>query len=263
MSQKSKSLYFPQIEGLGTTYEAYIAYQFMNKFVHKHKIENVCEFPVCSFRVPGIFGIQLALKGCNVTLASTNEEALEKARALCREYGVSGKVEFARVVRDHLEKEYYDLVFHISLFPTMQKELGLLPFQCLKEMVNLSKRHVIVTNHNFHYSVPLDRFLSGLTKSYPQFGELGLIGAKPVKHMMRNLGLTIRDEFFFDIPPWMAIDLLRIYSRIRMQTTRNIVESNNEAVENEMRKYSFIENSSLPLFFKGFLAHHIAIIAEK
>ncbi len=81
--------------------------------------------------------------------------------------------------------------------------------------------------------------------------------------MLRKLGLVIRDEFFFDIPPWTAIDFSKIFPGIRMYSTRGIAGSDNRAIDNVMRKYAFIEKSSLPRFLKGLLAHHVAIIAEK
>ena len=263
MSQLSEIPYFPEVEGFGTTYEAYITSKFLNAFVSERKVATACEYPICTFRVPGAIGAQLAIKGCHVSLATTDAYTLQKASVLCRKYELQSRVRLAQIGVDRLEPESFDLVFHISLLPTMQRDLGIDPFSCLREMVRLSKRYIIVTNHNLHYSIPLDRILSWITQTPPQFGEVNLVGPKPLKYMLRKLGLVIQDEFFFDIPPWMAIDLSKLFPGIRMYSTQGIAGSDSRTINNAMRRYSFIEKSPLPRFLKGLLAHHVATVAEK
>ena len=262
-SEESRTIYFPEIEGLGTTYEAYVTSRILDRFVSENGIRSVCEYPVCTFRVPGAIAMPLAIKGCRVTLATTNESALQRAEQLCKRYDVEDRVQFAKLDVDQLESESFDLVFHLSLLPTMERDLGINPYTCLREMVRLSNKYLIVTNHNLHYSIPVDRILSYATRTQPQFGDVNLVGASPVKTMLRNLGATVMKEFFFDIPPWMAIDLSKIFSGIRVYSTQNIARSDERRIDRAMLKYTFIERSSLPSAIKRVLAHHVAIIAEK
>jgi len=263
VSERLKMFYYPEVEGLGTTYEAYVTAKFLSEFVTEHKIATVCEYPVCTFRAPGAIGVQLAARGCELSLATTDDNTLQKAGDLCRKYNMQGRVRLVKIGEDRIDPESFDLVFHISLISTMRKDLGMHPFSCLQEMVRLSKRYVIVTNHNLHYSILLDRILSRITRTAPQFGQVSLVGGMPVKSMLRNLGLVICDEFLFDIPPWTAIDLSKLLPDIRMFSTRGIARSDDQTIERAMQRYSIIENSAIPNAFKRLLSHHIAIVAEK
>jgi len=263
MHRISGSLYFPQVEGLGTTYEAYITSEFLDRFIKEQAVQTVCEYPMCTFRVPGAIGAMLARKGCDVSLATTDEDALRKAEALCTEYGVRRNVQFSRIGFDRLQSNSFDLVFHISVLPTMTRDLGMDPFECISEMSRISRRYVIITNHNLSYSVLLDRMLSFMMRKPSQFGETYLVGVIPVRHMLRRLGLEIQEEFTFDMPPWMATDLSRAVPTIRAYGIRGLAGCNATTIDSIMRKYAFIERSSLPRFLKALHAHHVALIAEK
>jgi hypothetical protein len=105
--------------------------------------------------------------------------------------------------------------------------------------------------------------LSSATKTLPQFGEINLVGANPVKCMLRDLDISVVDQFLFDIPPWMAIDLSKMFSNIRTITTQYITTSDNYRIDSDMWKYSFIERSQIPSSIKRIFAHHVAIVAEK
>jgi hypothetical protein len=256
-------LYEPEIEGFGTTYEAVHSRQMLYKFVKERHVRQVCEYPICTFRIPGIVSAYLAAADCEVTLATTDQTTLEKAKVLFKRCGLTERARFVRIGTDRLESNSFDMIFHMSLLSTIERDLGIEPVSCVREMARLSRKWVLVTNHNLHYSVFLDRAISGLRGSPTQFGDQHLVGERPVRRIFRKVGLTIRDEFLFDIPPWPALDISRFASEFRRRTTKGIANSTNETIEQTMRKYSFIESSALPRWIKTIFAHHVGIVGVK
>lgn len=223
----------------------------------------MCEFPICTFRVPGAVSAYLAALGCEVTLATTDRTTLQRSRELFERYGLIEKARFMRIGTDRLEDESFDLVFHISLLPTMERELGIEPVSCVREMARLSRRWVLVTNHNLHYSVLLDRLLSTMTRTPTQFGNVHLVGERPVRRIFQQVGLVVRDKFLFDMPPWPALDIVKLVPRIRSRTTNGIAKSGSKTIEETMRRYSFIEIADLPTCVKTQFAHHVGIVGVK
>src|SRR3972149_10246061 len=104
------------------------------KFVKERQVRQVCEYPICTFRIPGVVSAYLAALGCEVTLVTTDRKTLQRSRELFERWGLIEKARFVRIGTDRLESESFDLVFHMSLLSTIERDLGIEPMSCVREM---------------------------------------------------------------------------------------------------------------------------------
>src|SRR5512141_607785 len=65
-------------EGLGLVYERLVLNEYLDRIVNQHSVHNVLEAPIFGMAgVSGINSVQLAKRGCAVTLVDENPQRLK------------------------------------------------------------------------------------------------------------------------------------------------------------------------------------------
>ena len=265
------SLYHPEIEGLGSTYGSYIKNEFFSKFVDRHNIKTVLEYPIDPYyEIAGTGSLIFAVKGCNVTLLSPFEERLEKAKQLWNEYGLSA---YLKTVKSDLTtapfgSAKFDLVWNEYVIQNLEADFNTKPADCIREMVRISRKFVlIITSNRLNYGFPIHKASCLLRGSKSKFGSSRWMKGKPIRNILTELGIKKIEEGMIDIPPFPSFDALGFVRKVRGAFTKP--EKPLEAKKSDadvikmLEKYSFIERSSLPNILKIFFAHAVYVLGEK
>jgi len=268
MEEKMR-LYFTPAEGLGATYRRYMLNQYFRDLIEKYRIETVLEAPCGEYGVSGVNSLVFPAKGCKVTFISRSEEVLEKARRLWELSGFLAVAKFIKsdLVRLPFDSNTFDLVWNFIEIPKLED-----PTNFIQEMARVSRKLVfIVVPNRSNYGYPIYAMHNFLTGRPPKYGSKRWLQRKTIRNAMMKLNLKIVDEGIIDIPPWPGFEaLMGTLRKLGLAppppskvSAEPIVGETESDVINVVKKYYFIEKSSLPLFFKTRFAHLVYVLGEK
>ena len=248
-------------EGLGTTYERFVLHKYFEKIKNKYDIKNILEVP--SFGMTGVSGINSmwwATKDINVTLVDNDKERISLIENVWNSVNLKAEFSFCNNFTSlPFSDKSFDLSWNFAALwfvPDLREFLG--------ELSRVTKKLIFICIPNKY----------GLGYIWRSFFEkdtsLKNINPRLIISTMNNLGWKLDEKGYFDIPPWPDIamkkeDLLKKVGlgKLIKEKTNEVEErvcildffnGKNKNLENEIMKYSFLENS--PLFFKFFWAHH-------
>lgn len=272
-----------QDNGLGTTYERWALYRFLERIRRDFSIQSVLEGPG-----DGITGIAylnslgLSRSGVRATLAVTEPQRAAFALRVWSRYALQTHQPDLRVMDPSgnlaIFENHFDLVWNFNVINRHPRPLDL-----LEQMARASRRYVLVVVPNRkNYGFFLHRLQHRASGEDWDHGPLELLAAEPFQHKFAGLGLQVREVAWVDCPWWPDIvdfsAMLTSFLPFLDGVAGRLKPENRLAwpadslpyyepekypqVHQHMRRLAVIERSRwTPL--KQRFAHHVAVLAEK
>ncbi len=263
-------LFYVQREGFGTTYSRLMLARLIWRFVDQYAFRSIAEAPCRGLEViegenlvAGACSLAFCMKGCEVTFIDESEDNLNQVRELWKRNGVAQKARFiaSGLTSFPIEDGTFDLAWNYLAVPTLPD-----PERFLREMKRTSKFVLIVCENRNNYGYPIYAIKNFLAKTDGVFGSPKWLSRSNVKRALVSLGMKVVEEGPIDIPPWPGFgalaDLLVRLHRPSVQVNGREAEDFGN-VTKVVSKYSFIEESRLPLIIKSRLAHSFYVLAKK
>ncbi len=272
-----------QDSGLGTTYERWALYRFLERIRQEYAIQSVLEGPG-----DGITGIAylnslgLARSGAQVTLAATEPQRAAFARGIWQRYAPPAHQPDVRVIDPPGSLTEFeaqsDLAWNFNVINRHSHPRGL-----LEEMARASRRYVLVVVPNCkNYGFFLHRLQHRASGEAWDHGPPELLAAAPFQQMFVALGLRVREIAWVDCPWWPDIvdfgAMLTSFLPFLDGAARRLKPQNRLAwpadglpyfepekypqVHQHMQRLAVFEDCRWKGITQRF-AHHVAVLAEK
>lgn len=191
-------------EGLGTTYERYALNQFSFSLAKKLGIKTVCELPANGVMgVPGIKSLGFAASGAEVTLVSSEKEAMEKIKLLWQTLGLKAEFLIADPTKTKIPDSSFNLVWNFCVFEHFKN-----PEDLVAEMKRISKKFVLIQTQNILNPGNWFHFLYHQVKQEKwDHGSFKNMAWWRVENLLKKNKLEIIERGGTDLPPWFDINM--------------------------------------------------------
>jgi SAM-dependent methyltransferase len=262
-------------EGLGVVYERLVLNDYLDRLVDRFGIHSVLEAPLYGMAgVSGINSVQLARRGCQVTLVDWIGERLDGIAHIWGELQLP-----ARFVQ---HRDFAHLPFEDGSFDMVWEWAGLwyLPDAegLLRELARVSRKIVFVAMPNrlqVGYLLRkhvIDRgFFRTVAERWVDMGR--------VKRVLGDAGVQLIEEGVMDVPPWpdtvmpAAEVLRRLGIRSRSLSTRfsgarwswstmAYYLDQQPELRDRVMKYAWLDRARLPWRIKLIWAHHRYVLGR-
>jgi SAM-dependent methyltransferase len=260
-------------EGLGVVYERFVLNDYLEQLVDEYGIRTVLEAPLYGMAgVSGINSVQLAQRGCDVTLVDCVEERLNGVARIWRELELP-----AHLV---LHQDFAHLPFEDDSFDLAWEWAGLwyLPDAetLLRELARVSRRLVFVAMPNSlqvgyllrKYLIDRD-FFDTVDERWVQMGR--------IKGVLRGVGVRFVDQGVLDVPPWpdTVMPAAEVLRRLGINSRRLEAQFSGDEwswstmayyldqepdLYDRVIKYAWLDRASIPWQLKLVWAHHRYIL---
>ena len=260
-------------EGLGVVYERFVLNEYLEQLVDEYGIRSVLEAPLYGMAgVSGINSVQLAQRGCDVTLVDCLEERLNGVARIWRELELP-----AHFV---LHQDFAHLPFEDDSFDLAWEWAGLwyLPDAetLLRELARVSRRLVFVAMPNSlqvgylmrKYLIDRD-FFDTVDERWVQMGR--------IKGVLRGVGVRFVDQGVLDVPPWpdTVMPAAEVLRRLGINSRRLEAQFSGDEwswstmayyldqepdLYDRVIKYAWLDRASIPWQLKLVWAHHRYIL---
>ncbi len=260
-------------EGLGVVYERFVLNEYLEQLVDEYGIRSVLEAPLYGMAgVSGINSVQLAQRGCDVTLVDCVEERLNGVARIWRELELP-----AHFV---LHQDFAHLPFGDNSFDLAWEWAGLwyLPDAgtLLRELARVSRRLVFVAMPNSlqvgyllrKYLIDRD-FFDTVDERWVQMGR--------IKSVLRGVGVRFVDQGVLDVPPWpdTVMPAAEVLRRLGINSRRLEAQFSGDEwswstmayyldqepdLYDRVIKYAWLDRASIPWQLKLVWAHHRYIL---
>ena len=260
-------------EGLGVVYERFVLNEYLEQLVDEYGIRSVLEAPLYGMAgVSGINSVQLAQRGCDVTLVDCVEERLNGVARIWRELELP-----AHFV---LHQDFAHLPFEDNSFDLAWEWAGLwyLPDAetLLRELARVSRRLVFVAMPNSlqvgyllrKYLIDRD-FFDTVDERWVQMGR--------IKSVLRDVGVHFVDQGVLDVPPWpdTVMPAAEVLRRLGINSRRLEAQFSGDEwswstmayyldqepdLYDRVIKYAWLDRASMPWQLKLVWAHHRYIL---
>jgi SAM-dependent methyltransferase len=260
-------------EGLGVVYERFVLNEYLEQLVDEYGIRSVLEAPLYGMAgVSGINSVQLAQRGCDVTLVDCLEERLNGVARIWRELELP-----AHFV---LHQDFVHLPFEDNSFDLAWEWAGLwyLPDAetLLRELARVSRRLVFVAMPNSlqvgyllrKYLIDRD-FFDTVDERWVQMGR--------IKGVLRGVGVRFVDQGVLDVPPWpdTVMPAAEVLRRLGINSRRLEAQFSGDEwswstmayyldqepdLYDRVIKYAWLDRASIPWQLKLVWAHHRYIL---
>lgn len=260
-------------EGLGVVYERFVLNDYLEQLVDEYGIRTVLEAPLYGMAgVSGINSVQLAQRGCDVTLVDCLEERLNGVARIWRELELP-----AHFV---LHQDFAHLPFEDNSFDLAWEWAGLwyLPDAetLLRELARVSRRLVFVAMPNSlqvgyllrKYLIDRD-FFDTVDERWVQMGR--------IKGVLRGVGVRFVDQGVLDVPPWpdTVMPAAEVLRRLGINSRRLEAQFSGDEwswstmayyldqepdLYDRVIKYAWLDRASIPWQLKLVWAHHRYIL---
>ena len=266
--------------GLGTTYERFALYAWLDQVIGKYPVTSVLEGPGDGMTgIPGLNSLPFARHDVDVTVVLDSEWAIDLARRAWDSQDQLDQVEF-HCSSDHqlpIREQTFDLVWNFNRLPFLDAA------QLLPEMVRLSNRYILLFVPNqYNYAFPIRQIHHKLTGKPWVYGDTNVMKYQPVIDLLQAHNLRVLETVMVDVPWWPDIidvtelvgDLVPFMARFmpdRKGSTAYRWEpealpyfdrQNFADLHQQMDKLFFIERLRQDWIRRPF-AHHLGILAEK
>lgn len=189
--------------GLGTTFERFAIYRWLEYIAGHYAIRAVLEGPGDGVAgIPGIHSIPLARRGCDVTVALENPLEVALARRAWTAAGCLAQGDFVCVRGPSFPFPFrrFDLVWNFNRLPFLS------PQALVAEMARLSRHYVaLVVPNRRNYGFPARR-LYHLRTGFPwNYGDAAVMTPGAVRRLLEQAGLRVLEARWLDVPWWPDI----------------------------------------------------------
>jgi SAM-dependent methyltransferase len=260
-------------EGLGVVYERFVLNDYLEQLVDEYGVRTVLEAPLYGMAgVSGINSVQLAQRGCDVTLVDCVEERLNGIARIWRELELH-----AHFV---LHQDFGHLPFEDNSFDLAWEWAGLwyLPDAgaLLRELARVSRRLVFVAMPNSlqvgyllrKYLIDRD-FFDTVDERWVQMGR--------IKSVLRGVGVRFVDQGVLDVPPWpdTVMPAAEVLKRLGINSRRLEAQFSGDEwswstmayyldqepdLYDRVIKYAWLDRASIAWQLKLVWAHHRYIL---
>ncbi len=256
-------------EGLGLVYERLVLNRYLERLVERFGIRSALEAPLYGMAgVSGINSVQLARRGCAVTLVDCVAERLVGVRRIWEELNLP--------VRLVWHPDFTRLPFADASFDLAWQWAGLwyLPdaASLLRELVRVSRRLVFVAMPNpLQPGYLLRKYV--LERDFFRTVAEDWVDVRRIKRVLSDAGVRLIEEGVMDIPPWpdtvmpaaevlrrLGIGSARLRARFsgarwQWSTMAYYLGVQPDLGERVMR-YAWLEDLPIPWRLKLVWAHH-------
>lgn len=265
-------------QGLGTTYERFAIYRWLEELVGRFPVRFVLEGPGDGVAgIPGIHSLPLALRGCLVTVVLENPAEIALAQRAWAAQGCLAQVDFIRV--DELPlfspPHRFDLVWNFNRLPFTD------PAALIGEMARLSRRYVaLVVPNRRNYGFPARRLYHRRTRLPWPYGDRRVMHPEVVRRLLERAGLRLLEVRWLDVAPWPDILDPRAWLAAMVPAARRLLKGNGRGgyrwgpeelpyfdpithadLHRRMHRLGWLERTC-PAWMQVPFAHHFAVIAE-
>jgi hypothetical protein len=265
--------------GLGTTYERFAIYRWLERLIDRHPIRDVLEGPGDGVAgISGINSVPLARRGAKVTVALRDRREIALARRVweAQDCLAQGSFVCANGLPLPFTSRRFDLVWNFNRLPFFN------PQAMIAEMARISRRYVLLMAPSRHnYGFLARRVHHRLTGRPWHYGDIDVMEPGKVIDLLAQFELQALEAVLLDAPWWPDIidlsefvtDLLPFLSgRLKGKRPSSYRwEPDNlpyfdarvyPEVHRRIDRLSFIEGSRAH-WIKRFFAHHFGVLAVK
>lgn len=263
--------------GLGTTYERFAIYRWLETLPRRlPDIQTVLEGPGDGVAgIPGIHGLVLARRNCQVIVALEEEAGVAVAQRTWEAQGLSQNATFlyTKGLPLPLSDQCADLVWNFNRLPFKT------PKTLLEEMCRLSRRYVaLIVPNRMNYGFPARRLYHWRTGEPWEYGNTEVMSPKFVRKLLSEIGMNLIEMRWIDVAWWpdiidpvawlnaMVPGTGRLLSKSKsdgyrwMPETLPYFDPAQDVLHKRMDALAFLERWPVP---KRPFAHHFAVLAEK
>ncbi len=256
-------------EGLGVVYERLVLNDYLDRLVDRFGIRSVLEAPVYGMAgVSGINSVQLARRGCQVTLVDCLGERLEGIARIWDDLQMPACfVQHEDFAHLPFEDGAFDMAWEWAGLWYLPDAQGL-----LEELARVSRKIVFVAMPNriqvgyLLRKYVIDRgFFRSVAERWVDMGR--------IKRVLRGAGVRLVEEGVMDVPPWPdtvmpAAEVLRrlgIGSRSLTErfsgarwswSTMAYYLGQQPELRDRVMKYAWLDRAAVPWWLKLAWAHH-------
>lgn len=263
-------------EGLGLVYERLVLNDYLDRLLDTYQLQTVLEAPLFGMAgVSGINSVQLARRGCQVTLVDNDAERVDGVRRIWQELDLPCQVVLHEdLTRLPFQDGSFDLAWEWAGLWYLPDASGL-----LAELVRVSRHLVFVAMPN---RLQVGYWLRKLVVDREFFDQVDERWAsmRLIKAILREQGLNLVQEGVLDVPPWPdtvmpAAELLRRLG-IRSEklsdrfsgedwqwSTMDYYLGRRPELRSKVDGYAFLERLRLPWRIKAIWAHHRYVLGAK
>ena len=186
--------------GLGTTFERFAVYKWLEEVAARHSFHTVFEGPGDGVAgIPGIHSLPLAQKGHPVTVALESSAEIALARKAWACQAESGLADFICVLGLDLPfpSHSFDLVWNFNRLPYLS------PSALVAEMARVSSQYVaLVVPNRRNYGFPARRLYHRRTRLPWPYGNTEVMDPAVVHRLLDDVGLRVLEVSWVDVPWW-------------------------------------------------------------
>jgi len=262
-------------EGLGVVYERLVLNDYLDRLVDRYAIRTVLEAPLYGMAgVSGINSVQLARRGCEVTLVDGEAERLEGVERIWRELQLP--------VRCRLHADFAHLPFDDGEFDMAWEWAGLWYLSdaagLLRELARVSRKIVFVAMPN---PIQVGYLLRKYVIDRAFFGTVDehWTSMAAIKRVLRAAGVRLIEEGVMDVPPWpdTVMPAAEVLKRLGISSRRLSQQFSGERwtwstmayylghqpeLRERVMKYAWLDRARLPWRLKLIWAHHRYVLGE-
>jgi hypothetical protein len=265
--------------GLGTTFERYAIYRWLEDVAERYSIRTVLEGPGDGVAgIPGIHSIPMAQKGCETTIVLGDLKSLAQARRAWAAQECSGNFICVQEVPLPFPDHSFDLVWNFNRLPFVGTE------SLVSEMTRLSRRYVaLVVPNRRSYGFLARRLYHRHTGEPWIYGDTTVMALGPVRRILERAGLNIVETRWVDVPWWPDIIDPVAWLRAMIPAVGHLFSTDRKTsdgyrwepdalpyfastgyddVHRRMRRLGWMERS-WPALMQMPFAHHFAVLATK
>jgi hypothetical protein len=265
--------------GLGTTFERFAIYQWLEDVVSRYPIQTALEGPGDGVAgIPGIYSIPLAQNGCKVTIALENKKSLAQARPAWNAQGCRADFICVQGTLLPFPDHSFDLVWNFNRLPFLDARA------LVTEMTRLSRRYVaLVVPNRRNYGFPA-RWLYHKRTGRPWiYGNTKVMHPSTVQELLTEVGLQSLETHWLDVPWWPDIIDPIAWLRAMIPGAGRVLSSDQQNgggyqwkpnnlpyfdpatypdVHRRMHRLGWMERR-LPQLLQTPFAHHVAVLAVR
>ncbi len=258
-------------EGLGLVYERLVLNDYLEHLVKKYRIQSALEAPIFGMAgVSGINSVQLAKRGCAVTLVDDNRSRLTEIERIWRELDLKANfVYHTNLSRFPFPDSSFDLTWEwAALWYHSNAE------EILRELIRTARSLVFVAMPNrVQVGYLLRKYV--LEREFVKHVDESWADINRIKAVLQSAGVVIIEEGVLDVPPWPdtvmpAAQVLRKLGIRSKQfsgenwnwSTMDYYLEKRPQLRMTVDKYAFLERAPIPWQIKAIWAHHRYVVAK-
>lgn len=266
--EKSPALYFPG-EGFGALYRRVMLNEMLSTLIAESPIRSVAEFPMDPHGAAGAGSLILGALGRELTLISDQDEALDRARSLYEQRGLSHVTYVCRPLdATALPDNAVDLSWSFDRVQATRN-----PAKTVAEIARVSKSALIIIPNANNYGQWFHFIYHQWTRSGCDYvGPRRWMRESTVSQALSAVNMEIVATGIIDAPWWPGFPELPALVRGALKgqpvNRPNALEGSDRPdlivrLIRRAQRSNFIECSSLPGAVKHLFAHNVFVLAVK